>query len=328
MLVRIFRSTSLLPPVLLFLLAGLAMAATLPVFSPAVSENGLYLYDSIVRALGFLPFWCTALCSSLLIFSQALHLNLVLNKHSVQFKSSWLPALIYLFLASLLVPVHGFSPVTIVNTLLIFVLDKLFGLYKNPAAWGMIFDASLLLSVAALVYLPVSVLFVYLFIALALLRPLSWREWIIGLMGLAAPFFFLFVYLFLNDSLEVFLNTVLIPGIRIEPHSGQIFRSGQLISLIVVAVFFLMSVFNAQSNYYRNVAKTRVAQQLLLILVPFTLLTLWVAPDAAAYRVGLMVIPLAVFLSYFFLAGKKSWLMEVYFLVLLGVWVWNRLMPS
>ncbi|MFM9007078.1 MAG: hypothetical protein ACKORE_00685, partial [Bacteroidota bacterium] len=113
MLVRIFRSTSLFPPVLLFLLAGVAMLVTLPVFSPAVSPNGLYLYDSLVRALGFLPFWCTALCSSLLIFAQAIHLNLVLNKHSVQFKSTWLPALVYLVLASMLVPVHGFSPVII-----------------------------------------------------------------------------------------------------------------------------------------------------------------------------------------------------------------------
>jgi hypothetical protein len=215
----------------------------------------------------------------------------------------------------------------VVNSLLIFVLDKLFGLYKNPSSWGMIFDAGLLLSLAALIYLPTLLLSLYFFIALALIRPWSWREWMIGLLGLAAPLFFAAVYLFMVDGLQSYLQEVFLPGIRIELSSGQQFQRVQLVSVVLIGLIFLMAVINAQSNYYRNVAKTRVSQQLLLILVPFSLCTLLVAPDAAVYRVGLACIPLVVYLAYFFLAGRNMWIMEACMLLLLAAWTANRLMP-
>jgi len=181
MLIRIFRSTGLFPPVLLAILTGLMWVISLSGSYSIIPPNGMPFYDAVCGLMGKVPAWTGALLGWLLHFSQAIHLNLVLNKHDVHFKKSWLPALIYAMLAGLIPPFLSLHPALFATTFLIFALDMMFGFYKNREALSILFHTGFLLGLASLFYLPTVVLFVFFFLSLTILRPFSWREWVVGL---------------------------------------------------------------------------------------------------------------------------------------------------
>ena len=124
MLIRIFRSTQLLPLILLAILSGTMWMVSKSDSYRVVEANGMPLYDLVVAVLGNLPIWAGPLIGFVLTFSQAIHLNLVLNKHEVLYKNSWLPALLYVVLIGILPPLLWFHPLLFVNSILIFVDRK------------------------------------------------------------------------------------------------------------------------------------------------------------------------------------------------------------
>lgn len=323
MLIRIFRSTRILPLILLVILSGAMWMISKSDSYRVVDPNGMPLYDLVVNILFRLPAWAGPLLGFLLTGSQAVHLNLVLNKHDVLYKNSWLPALLYVVLIGILPPFLWFHPLLFVNSILIFVLDRLFSLYKNESSMPLAFDAAFLLSMAALFYLPAVVLFLFYFLCMMILRPFSWREWMVGIMGLFLPFFFAFLYYFLKDELQPFYERVFISGIKRQIDLQHSFTIEYTLSLVLIGVLFLFSLLRLQVNYFKNVTKSRLIQQLLVLMIPVCLLSVLVSRDELLFRFNTIPLPLSVYLAYYFLSGKKIWLMELMFLLLLCSWAYN-----
>lgn len=288
-----------------------------------VDPNGMPLYDLTIKLLHFLPAWFGLLLGFILVTSQAIHLNLILNKHEILYKQSWLPALMYVVLAGLLPPFLWIHPLLFVNSILIFVVDRIFSLYKSDRPLSLAFDAAFLLSMSALFYLPAVVLFLFYFLGIIILRPFSWREWVVGLMGLFLPFFLAFLYYFLNDELKSFYERIFISGIKRQIDLTHFFNVEYSLSIVLVGVLFVLSLLKLQTNYFKNVSKARLIQQLLVLLIPICLLSVLVSRDELLFRFNTLALPLSVYLSYYFLSGKKIWLMELMFLLLLGGWAYN-----
>ncbi|MFN8154755.1 MAG: hypothetical protein U0Y08_10730 [Bacteroidia bacterium] len=288
-----------------------------------VEPNGMPLYDLVVSMLAQIPAWAGPLIGFILTTSQAIHLNLILNKHDVLYKNSWLPSLLYIILIGILPPFLWFHPLLFVNSILIFVLDRLFSLYKNESSMALAFDGAFLLSLAALFYLPAVVLFVFYFLCMLILRPFSWREWMVGIMGLFLPFFFAFIYYFLKDELQLFYERVFISGIKRQIDLQHSFTIEYTLSLILIGILFLFSLLRLQVNYFKNVTKSRLIQQLLVLMIPVCLLSVLVSRDELLFRFNTIPLPLSVYLAYYFLSGKKLWLMELMFLLLLCSWAYN-----
>ncbi len=323
MLIRIFRSTQLLPLILLAILSGTMWMVSKSDSYRVVEANGMPLYDLVVAVLGNLPIWAGPLIGFVLTFSQAIHLNLVLNKHEVLYKNSWLPALLYVVLIGILPPFLWFHPLLFVNSILIFVLDRIFGLYKNESSMALAFDSAFMLSLAALFYLPAVVLFIFYFLSMMILRPFSWREWMVGILGMFLPFFFAFLFYFLKDELQLFYERVFVSGIKRQIDLQHSFTLEYTLSLVLIGVFFLFSLLRLQVNYFKNVTKSRLIQQLLVLMIPVCLLSVLVSRDELLFRFNTIPLPLSVYLSYYFLSGKKMWLMELMFLLLLCSWAYN-----
>jgi hypothetical protein len=259
----------------------------------------------------------------LLVTSQALHLNFVLNKHEVFFKQSWLPSLIYLLIVSIIPQFIWFSPLLFVNSVLIFALDKIFGLYKNSGALALAFDSAFLLSMSALFYLP-AIVFVFVYIiSILILRPFSWRDWLVGIMGFVLPFFFAFLYYFLTDKLNAFYDKVFISGINKTIAIQHLITYQYTFSLFWIAVLFVLALFRLQKNYFKNVTKSRLTQQILLILIPVGVALVLVSREDSLWRFSVLAIPFSAYVSYYFLSGKKMWLLELMLMVLIGGWVYN-----
>lgn len=327
MLIRIFRSPGFFPPVLLAIVTGLMWAISLSGSYSVIPPNGLPFYDAVCQGLALLPAWVGAVLGGLLHYSQAIHLNLILNKHEVHFKRSWLPALIYVVLAGLIPPFLWIHPALFATSLLIFALDLIFQFYKNRQALSLIFHTGFLLGLASLFYLPTVVLFVFFFLSLIVLRPFSWREWIVGFMGITLPFYLAFTTYFLLDRLPVLYHDIFITGIRRQLELDLLFVKAYIPSISWAGILLLLAIGKMRSNYLRNATKTRLIQQLLFVLIPILILSALLSKDDQPYRFQPVALPVAVYVSYFFLSGKKMWMMETAFMLLLAGWVYNFFMP-
>ncbi|MBK7683670.1 MAG: hypothetical protein IPJ26_14915 [Bacteroidetes bacterium] len=323
MLIRSFRTTQIFPLVILVILSATMWFVSKSGTYEIVARNGMPLYDLIVSALTFIPPSLSVFLAFLLFTSQAIHINHVINKHEVLYKQSWLPALMFIIIAGLFPPFLWIHPILFVNSLLIFVFDKLFSLYKHPAPLALSFDGAFLLSLAALFYLPTIFLFLFYILCILILRPFSWRLWTVSIMGLLLPFFFAFFYYFWNNELMSFYERVFVSGIKRQIDLAHIFNVKYILSVVIVGILFILSLLKLQTNYFKNVTKSRLIQQLLVLLIPIGILSVLFSRDESLYRYSIIVLPVSIYLAYYFLSGKKRWVMEVMFLLLCAGWIYN-----
>lgn len=323
MLIRSFRTTQIFPLVLLVLLSATMWFVSISGTYEIVAGNGMPLYDLVVRALTFIPPFLSVFLAFLLFTSQAIHINHIINKHEVLYKQSWLPALMFIIIAGLFPPFLWIHPILFVNSLLIFVFDKLFSLYKHPAPLALSFDGAFLLSLSALFYLPTIFLFLFYILCILILRPFSWRLWTVSIMGLLLPFFFAFFYYFWNNELMSFYERVFVSGIKRQIDLAHIFNVKYILSVVVVGILFILSLLKLQTNYFKNVTKSRLIQQLLVLLIPIGILSVLFSRDESLYRYSIIVLPISIYLAYYFLSGKKRWVMELMFLLLCAGWIYN-----
>lgn len=323
MLVRIFRSTQFYPIVLIVLFSIVINVVFGLLREPHLDSNGTIFFQNLTNWVHGLNHWIVATIVFVLLTSQALHLNYILNKHEIFFKQSWLPALFYLIFSSQFIDYMQFSPLLIINSVFILTLDKIFSLYKNQKSMGVTFDAAILIALTALLYAPAVFYILLFFIGIAILKPISWRDISIGLIGLVVPLLLLAVTYFLNDGLLNFINqyknnfttTFVISNFNMAK---------QLPSVILIIVVFVLSLMKIRNNYLKNVTKSRLCQQILLLFaligiatIPFTLQT-----GIQCYM--LVIIPFSSIIAYYFLDGKRIFYQELLLWIIIANWVYSN----
>lgn len=303
---------------------ALTWIAARQVGGPLIADNPMPLYNLVSGFLSVMPSWVAGFFGFALATSQAFHLNYIVGKHEVLYKNSYLPALFYILFLAIIPQFLSINPVLFVNSIMLVVIDKLFRIYKNPAPLALIFDSCFLISTASLIYLP-SVAFVLLAVmAILILKTFSWRDWLVGLIGLALPLFFTFVYYFWVDGLTELRDKFFLRNIRELWDPGGLVIQGYRITLAVVSVVFILTVVRIRQHFYKNANRIRNFQQVIFIFLGVGLISLALTVDSLAlYRFSIIVIPYSIMVSYYFLAAKKRWWPEVLFWILVGAMVFN-----
>ncbi|MFI5220602.1 MAG: hypothetical protein ACHQNT_14040, partial [Bacteroidia bacterium] len=176
-----------------------------------------------------------------------------------------------------------------------------------------------------LFYFPAIIFLLIYAIGLIILRPFSWRDWIVGLMGFLTPVFFVMLYFFLTDRLDEFGEMVFSNEITRQFNIKNAVPPGYPFTVLWVAIVLLLSILKLRGNFYKNVAKTRNYQQLIVFFLVVSLLFLIFTPSAALYRFSILTIPLSVIIAYYFLAAKKMWISESLFYILIILIIYNYL---
>ncbi|MEO8150480.1 MAG: DUF6427 family protein [Bacteroidia bacterium] len=289
-----------------------------------VATNGaMPLYDLLIKFV--LPeqklFYSISGC--LLVIAQAFHLNFVLNKHEVIYKNSWLPSLFYVLLMSLIPQFLVFQPILIANSITILIIDKIFKLYKNQQPLALDFDIGFLISTSALFYYPSIILVLLFFAGVIILKPFAWRDWIVGLMGLILPFFFVFTYYFLTDQFQYLTTRFFTANIRQDIDVWRLLPKGFGITVGYILVLLVLALLKLSQHFNKNVIRTRNLQQLMLIFNIVCAIMIVLTPEVQLYRFTVLAIPFSFLLAYYFLAAKKSWYAEVAFWLLIANIVYN-----
>src|SRR5690606_36905235 len=90
----------------------------------------------------------------ILTLLQAFFLNRIVNNFNLLGKPNFLTALMYITLVSLFTPFLVLSPPLICNFIAIWMLGKLFNIYKQHDIKGLMFDLGMIVGIGSLIYFP------------------------------------------------------------------------------------------------------------------------------------------------------------------------------
>ncbi|WP_341841573.1 hypothetical protein [Chitinophaga caseinilytica] len=298
-MIKFFRSGNPLTVLLLFLYMLFIKFYYLlhPSLYLADGSEGLaykWLVGWLEGWVGPSPMFFTFL-ALMLLFVQSLLLTRIVNNHRLFAKDTYLTAMCYLLLTSLLQSWNVFSPALIVNTVMLWIFSSITDLYMRNSARDVSFNIGFALGVCGLFYFP-SVLFVaLLFLSLLIMRAFRLAEWIIGLLGIICPFYLLGTWLFLTDRWDMIPDLV-----NIRANLPIITDYKVWGALIGTALFFVTGWLMLQRTFKKMLIQGRkIWATVVIYALVATLLPLFSGHFSATYWV-LAVMPVALFAANVF----------------------------
>ncbi|QNL51220.1 beta-carotene 15,15'-monooxygenase [Olivibacter sp. SDN3] len=249
---------------------------------------------------------------------QALFLNRIVDNHNLLGKPTFLPALMYVTTASLLLPFLALTPTLICNFFLIWMIDKLLKTYHRKEVKSTLFDLGMLVAVGTLFYFPFIVMFPLLWIALIIFRPFDWREWVAGLLGFVVIYFLLGIIYLWNDQLAAYY-AIWKPLTHAFPTSFNIdlYDYWVLLPLALVLILFLNTL---RENFYKSIVHVRKSFQLLFFMFLFGAASFYLKADTPDFHFLLCAPPISIYMAYYFNFAKLRWFYEgVYTILLLTI---------
>lgn len=318
-MVSIFRSYH--PAVLFLLLLYLVLLRMFLFAEPVVfriPENTNLLseltYKGLLAFIGDRNFIFHVI-SALLVFFQALYFNYLINYYKIMSKSSYLPAFSFLLVSSLFSEFTLLTSALIANTFLLFALAKVFAWYKKEKVTAAVFDTAFLISIASLFFFPYILFFLFVIVSLAILRPFSLRNYLIAMVGLLIPYYFIGVYFFWVGELPQFIDSLVISELRFNTKVIERSTRMLVLGIPVIGVITWTALF-IQSNLFRMVVQVR---NYLIVFVSFFMvgiLTLLVQFKGELYHFVWLTIPAGLAFAFFFTELKRRWVAEIVHLFL------------
>ncbi|MBC7848226.1 MAG: hypothetical protein H7Y31_00750 [Chitinophagaceae bacterium] len=231
--------------------------------APLEQSDDNYLYRGLVNFLqGMnLPPIFYSFIAFILLFTQATLLNRICNTQKMLAKPTYLPAMAYILVTSLMPAWNQFSAPLVVNSLLIWIYYRMVLLYNTQKGSSAIFNIGVMMGMVTLFYQPAVLFVLLIWFALFIMRPFIIREWIIGLLGVTTPYYFLAIVLFLTNQWSWKKVMPLIDFSLPEMPSSILIT----ISIILLVLGFIIGGFYVQNNLSKMLIQVRKNWSLLLL---------------------------------------------------------------
>ena len=257
-----------------------------------------------------------------LILSQAIRLNMLLSKLKMFSQISYLPAFTYILLTALFPYWDVISSGLVANSLIIWILVKLFRLYDQSQPKTLEFNIGLIVGGSILLYEPIAILIPVVLFALTIIRPFRITEWLVLIMGIVLPFYFIFTFVYLTNNAAHF--TQFLPKLDwknplVRPELNVI------IALTVITIQFLVGVYFWQEQQSRFIIQVRKYWGVLLLMLVFTSFQPIIFSVQALYASAVVITPLACFISFGYTIPKRLLIPNILFWSAAAVIVYNHL---
>ncbi len=257
----------------------------------------------------------------LIVLVQALRLNYALNQVRMYPKAASTAALAYILLTALLPDWNNISAALLVNTVVIWLLYKLTKLYNTQQAKTLLFNIGIITGSMVLLYFPTAPLILVAFFALGIFRPFRLNEWLVLLIGLLTPFYFMAGWLFLTDNLDLVLQQLQI----FQPHIITVANLPlTAITFAVAGLATVAGVFMWQSNSGRMVIQVRKSWSVFFVSMLLIIPVIFLVKQNWQNVIMLTTVPGAAFVSNIFLYPKKNLIPAIIFWALIGVIIYNN----
>ncbi len=253
----------------------------------------------------------------LLIFAQAVVINLLGNRHHIFRMPSALGGMFYIIMISAIPELQVLSPALIGVSFLLASIYNVFNTYKQTIAASSIFNAALFSAIAAIIYPPFVIAMISIFIGLSMMRNFKAVERIQFVIGFGVMIWIvgvLFFYYDLFDSSTFFDNIVPLGLI-----SEIDFKDSKTLWVAGVSSFLILLSFG---NYYSYVKKKGIDVRkkigFFYWLLVSALLALLIFKFIDYQHFYYLALSLALFVSMAVLLIKNTALSELIHLFLLG----------
>ena len=162
------------------------------------------IYELVYGLLCNVPRVASAI-ALLLVLMEGLWLNLILVNHKMTKAHSLMPLLLYVAVMSWDTSLLTVTPMLLVNIAILAACSQLLSDGSTTLGTERNFNAAFFIGLAALCCMPAAwyvLPYIFVFIVYKLYR---WRNAVVSLLGLIAPFIVLFFYAFLSDKLDYYL---------------------------------------------------------------------------------------------------------------------------
>jgi len=259
----------------------------------------------------------SAVLSIILIFLQALLINVISARYRIARSVSLFPGVFYVLLCSCFSDFLYLSPVLMANTFLILALYELLGSYKKYYSNGRIYNAGLWIGVTTLFYFSSIIFLGAVFMGFVILRAFKLKEQIGLLLGFITPFWLAGIYYFVNDNLSDF-------WLRSFGNIGffDFSISNGWVSYVQVGtfvVFILVAVFSYRTYTYKVSIQAQKFVDVFFWVLAFSLGTLLVQSNLQADHLLFLAVPLSFMIGMTFLYMNKRLAEAVHFLFLAGI---------
>lgn len=240
----------------------------------------------------------TSILSGIFVFLTAIVLNNLFNRHEFREKNTYLPALIYVVLASFNDACYHLSGVVIASLLIALALVQIFKLNQNEDCRKEVFNAALLFGLSACFYPILFMLFPLLFIVIWVLRPFVLRESALMITGFILPVIYAGVWAYyMGYELD---NKLFSPSGEVENRNVFMIVGGLISVLILTMIAPLIQKLNQS-----GIRLKKLFRIIFFITIAFSLV--FIVELLFMNKLGgsfLMVLPLSMLLTYAF--GDKE----------------------
>jgi hypothetical protein len=305
--------TPSLPVIILFFVLFIVLSVfSTTALQPVNYENILYAW---------LESRCTGVFLSTLLNIVCLGIGAVLisyysiRQEAVE-KTNYIPSFLYIFFSAITLNNSLVHPALVANIFILLSLISITDTYREEQVQSKIFNAAFFSSLAMFFYINSAFFIILFFIALLTLRPFSWREWLVSLLGLAAPvFIYCCICYLVNLSFSDFFS-----------HVTSLFTNFQkpLLSEYFYPLFLcliILLIAGAIKHFSRGLGSKIKTQKNLGLMYWFLLLSLvnfFSRNNSAYFPLVASVIPISILLGDYFYYIKQLKVSNTLFFVLLA----------
>lgn len=279
---------------------GMLLHPMAPLRQP--DDHFLYIWLLDFLAPLHLPPIIYTLIAFFLLYSQAIVFNRICNEQKMMAKTNYLAGMAYMLITSLFIEWNHFSAPLLINSLLIWIFYRVSILYNSNKPGAAIFNVGIIMGIVTLLYQPAIVFSLFLLMSLFIMRPLRVREWLIGLLGITTPYYFLAILLYLSGQWDwkklqpnISFNLPAMPSSIIV-----------VVSITLLILPFIIGGFFVQNNLTKMLIQVRKSWSLLLVFLIVSMLII-VANGGNNYVNWLLcAVPLTAFhaAAYFYPSGR------------------------
>lgn len=258
------------------------------------NQGDNYIYNVIVKFLEPVSRNAPVVLSIIafvLLFVQATLFNRICNSIKLFPRPNYLVAMSYMLVTSLMREWSYFSAPLLVNTVLIWIWYRFFGLYSHNYPKKAIYNVAVLVGILPLIYSPAIAFVLFMAMALVITRPLRITEWMVGLLGIITPYYFLIGVLYLTDQWKF---SKVIPSITfyIPKLPSSLWITG---GIMLLTLPFLFGSYYVQDNLNKMLIHVRKSWSLLMVLLITAMLIILINPGTNYLHWMLVAVPISAF---------------------------------
>lgn len=247
----------------------------------------------------------------------ALSINQILREYDLINMHSTMGLAVFILLVSGLPLFTSVNSFIIINLILVLVIQGILKLSIVEDPITVLFNISFYLSFASLFYTPIVYLILIIWLAIITNRQIGLRNFLITIIGLLLPYFFVFIWFYWNDSIVESWDSLLLMLTEFNFNMNfQFFGYYNMLVLtflfilIVMSVLIVLGKLSEKSNYVRK----NIVIALYSLLVVLVMILLFSDNPVSLL---LLVIPASIIISIAAQSVSRYRVLNIYFTLLL-----------